>query len=411
VNKNICSAILATLLLVSALVLGACCGPAHYTLSISSNPAEGGSISPSGGSYVDKTEVTLTATPAAGYRFDHWGGNASGVATTVEITMNSQKTVTAYFTRCYDLSVSCNPTEGGGSVNISSGKYDAGTGVTLVAAPVIGYKFDHWGGDASGTTDNTVITMDGDKTVVAVFSKVIYTLESRLSPGGGGSVDPPDGNYEAGANVTLTAIPATGYRFDHWGGDASGVATTLNVVVDGNKTVTAYFTRLYTLSTSSNPADGGSVSPTRGTYDAGTVVTLTATAALGYTFKNWSGTDSNSVNPTTVTMNSDKSVTVSFTKLTAHAQEPIDGELYGQVVSIPIQLSAGQWVQGEIIANTYDIGAQIQDPNGNVVKELGRIRQATFSLQAQTSGTYKFVIYENYGIGHNFYTLTYTIYS
>jgi hypothetical protein len=138
---------------------------------------------------------------------------------------------------------------------------------------------------------------------------------------------------------------------------------------------------------------------------------LTATAALGYIFKNWSGTDSNSVNPTAVTMSSDKSATVYFTKLTAHPQEPIDDELYGQIVSIPIQLNAGQWVQGEIIANTYDIGAQIQDPNGNVVKELGRIRQATFSLQAQTSGTYKFVIYENYGIGHNFYTLTYTIYS
>jgi len=78
VNKNICSAILATLLLVSVLVLGACCSPARYTLSTSSNPAEGGSISPSGGSYVDKTEVTLTAAPAAGYRFDHWGGQCLG---------------------------------------------------------------------------------------------------------------------------------------------------------------------------------------------------------------------------------------------------------------------------------------------------------------------------------------------
>jgi hypothetical protein len=410
VNKNICLAILATLLLVSVLVLGACCSPAHYTLSISSNPAEGGSISPSGGSYVDKTEVTLTATPAVGYRFDHWGGNASGVSTTFQITMNSQKTVIAYFVRLYEFSVLTSPV-GGGSVNVNSGTYDAGTEMTLVAAPAIGYRFDHWEGSISGSSDNTVITMDSDKTAVAVFTKVIYTLENRLSPGGGGSVDPPGGNYEAGATVTLTAMPGTGYRFDHWGGDASGPSATLNVVMDGNKTVTAYFTRLYTISTASNPSEGGSVSPTRGTYDAGTVVTLTATAALGYIFKNWNGTDSNGVNPTTVTMSSDKSVTVYFTKLTPHDQTPVNGELYGQVVSIPIQLSAGQWVQGEIIANTYDIGAQIQDPNGNVVKELGRIRQATFSLQAQTSGTYNFVIYENYGIGHNFYTLTYTIYS
>jgi hypothetical protein len=211
--------------------------------------------------------------------------------------------------------------------------------------------------------------------------------------------------------VTLTAIPATGYRFDHWGGDASGVLTTLNVVVDAGKTVTAYFTRLYTLTATCNPTEGGSVSPSRGTYDAGTTVALTATAELGYAFKNWSGTDNNGINPTTVTMSSDKAVTIYFTKLTPHEQEPIDGELWGQVVSIPIELSAGQWVRGEIIANTYDIGARIQDPHGTVVKELGRLRQITFSLQAQTSGEYNFVIYENYGIGHNFYTLTYTIYS
>ena len=287
-NKNICLAALAILLVVSALVLGACCSAAHYTLSTSSSPIAGGSISPSGGSYVDKTEVTLTATPAAGYRFDHWGGNATGVATTVEITMNSQKTVTAYFVKLDNLSVLTSPV-GGGSVNIGSGIYDEGTEVTLVAAPAIGYKFDHWEVDASGTSANIVITMDADKTVKAVFSKVVYTLENRLSPGGGGSVDPPGGDYEAGANVTLTAIPATSYRFDHWGGDASGTLTTLNVVMDGNKTVTAYFTRLYNLSASCSPTDGGSVSPTRGTYDTGTVVDLTATAALGYVFKNWSG--------------------------------------------------------------------------------------------------------------------------
>ncbi len=410
-NKNICLAILSILLLVSTLVLGACCGTSHYALTISSNPSEGGSVSPGGGSYSDNTELALTATPAAGYRFDHWGGNASGVANTVQITMDAKKTVIAYFTKLYNLSVSCNPIVGGGGVNISGGIYDEGKELTLIATPAIGYRFDHWEGSISGTTDNTVLTMNSDKTIVAVFTKAIYTLENRFSPGGGGSVDPPGGNYESGATVTLTALPATAYRFNHWGGDASGTSTTLNVVMDGNKTVTAYFTRTYNLSTSSSPSEGGSISPTRGTYDAGTVVDLTATATLGYIFKSWSGTDNTSVNPTTVTMNSDKSATVYFTKLTEHPQEPMEGELYGQIVSIPIQLNAGQWVQGEIIANTYDIGAQIQDPNGNVTKELGRIKQATFSFQAQTSGTYNFVIYENYGTLHNFYTLTYTIYS
>lgn len=191
-NKNTCLAALAILLVVSALVLGACCSTAHYALSTSSVPTAGGSISSSGGSYVDKTEVTLTATPAPGYRFDHWGGNATGVATTAEITMDSQKTVKAYFVKLDNLSVLTSPV-GGGNVNLGSGIYDEGTELTLVAAPAIGYRFDHWEVDASGTSANIVITMDADKTVKAVFSKVVYTLENRLSPGGGGSVDPPGG--------------------------------------------------------------------------------------------------------------------------------------------------------------------------------------------------------------------------
>lgn len=412
-NSRICLGVLTVLVLVSVLALGACCSPAKYALSTSCSPVTGGSVSPAGGSYVDGTEVTLAVTPASGYRFDHWGGDVSGISTTLNVTMDAEKTVTAYFIRQYSLSALVIPVDGG-IVHLKSGLYDIydeGANVTVAATPAIGYKFDHWEGDASGTSSSVVVTFDADKTVVAVFSKVEYLLNSRVNPSGGGSVDPSGGSYESGASVTLTAIPSSGYRFDHWGEDASGTTATLNLVMDASKTVTAYFTRLYTLSTTCSPAEGGSISPSRGTYDAGTAVALTAAAELGYAFSRWSGTDSNGVNPTTVTMSSDKSVIVYFTELTAHDQEPITGELWGQVVSIPIDLSAGQWVRGEIIANMYDIGVQIQGPNGNVVKELGRIKQTTFSFQAQTSGRYNFVIYENYGLGHNFYTLTYTIYS
>jgi len=69
----------------------------------------------------------------------------------------------------------------------------------------------------------------------------------------------------------------------------------------------------YALTTAVSPAGSGTVSPSSGTYAAGTVVTLTATAAADYSFSSWSGTDNNAINPTTVTMTSDKSVTAHFT--------------------------------------------------------------------------------------------------
>ena len=68
-----------------------------YTLSTSVSPSGSGSVSPSSGTYDEGTQVTLTASPASGYTFDHWGGDASGTSSSTTITMNSNKSVIAYF--------------------------------------------------------------------------------------------------------------------------------------------------------------------------------------------------------------------------------------------------------------------------------------------------------------------------
>jgi uncharacterized repeat protein (TIGR02543 family) len=74
----------------------------------------------------------------------------------------------------------------------------------------------------------------------------------------------------------------------------------------------------YTLTTTANPSAGGSISrsPNATTYTAGTVVTLTATPASGYTFTGWSGGASGTNATTTVTMNANTSVTANFTNST-----------------------------------------------------------------------------------------------
>jgi len=74
-------------------------------------------------------------------------------------------------TSTYTLSVITSPS-GTGWVSSSSGEYEYGDQVTLTASATSGYTFDHWGGDASGTSPTTTITMYCDKSIIANFKAV-----------------------------------------------------------------------------------------------------------------------------------------------------------------------------------------------------------------------------------------------
>jgi uncharacterized repeat protein (TIGR02543 family) len=143
-----------------------------------------------------------------------------------------------------------------------------------------------------------------------------YTLTTNVSPPGAGSVSPPGGDYDSGMSVTLTATPASGYTFDHWGGSATGTNPTTTIIMNSDKSVTAYFEAApetkFTLTTNVSPSGAGSVSPSGGEYDPGATVTLTASAGSGYKFAHWSGSATGTGTTTTITMDSDKSVTANF---------------------------------------------------------------------------------------------------
>jgi uncharacterized repeat protein (TIGR02543 family) len=65
--------------------------------------------------------------------------------------------------------------------------------------------------------------------------------------------------------------------------------------------------------------------PAGGTYDDGTVVTLTATPASGYTFTGWSGDLGGTTNPVRITMNGDKAVTATFSAVPSYTLAPSAG--------------------------------------------------------------------------------------
>ncbi len=134
---------------------------------------------------------------------------------------------------------------GQGTVSPASGTYDEGTLVNLTASAAAGWEFSQWGQDASGISPTTTVTMDNDKSVTATFIEVVNPVYFSLSVStiGEGSVtlNPDGGTYIEGTIVNLTANPASGYKFDNWSDDASGISTTTTVTMDADKNITANF--------------------------------------------------------------------------------------------------------------------------------------------------------------------------
>jgi len=148
-----------------------------YDLTVDVDPVEAGEVTLSEeGPYKEDTEVTLTATPADDYVFDHWSGDGDleGTANPVTITMDSDKTVTAHFTPVmYSLMVEVFP-DYGGTVQISPLKdsYAPGTEVTLtVSLNKTTYSLTYWRmeGIIIGYENPITIIMDSDKEITAVI--------------------------------------------------------------------------------------------------------------------------------------------------------------------------------------------------------------------------------------------------
>lgn len=100
-----------------------------------------------------------------------------------------------------------------------------------------------------------------------------------------------DGNYPCGTQVNITTTPydANEFRFEKWVEGDSVVSTSPNYsfVITQNRVFNAiYITRSYTITATTNPAQG-TVSDTSRSYVYGTTITVTATPLYGYEFVGW----------------------------------------------------------------------------------------------------------------------------
>ncbi len=156
-----------------------------------------------------------------------------------------------------------------------------------------------------------------------IFEAWVLAIKAHMltiAAGSGGSTEPVPGTYfyDEGTEVSITALPESGYIFNIWTGNIPQEHeddNPITITMDSDKSITAGFIRQYTLTAAAGI--GGTTDPAPGThtYDPGTDFNMTATPNSGYEFSGWSGDASGIANPITIVMESDKSITASFSAI------------------------------------------------------------------------------------------------
>ena len=235
--------------------------PIIYTLTIQSNPVEGGTFSPtSPQDYEPGSAAIISATPSAEYVFDGWTGSVITSDQSFSMTMDANKSLTANFIKKqYPLTITI---QGEGTVSenvIKAGvatDYTSGSIIELTANPSAEWVFSEWKGDLTGTENPKQITIDKPKTVTAVFVRAQFKLTIKID--GTGTVE-YNGNpttidleifYDSETIVELSAYGFDGGKFcsdepsssfDKWTGDLNGGSSTGQITMDKDKEVKAIF--------------------------------------------------------------------------------------------------------------------------------------------------------------------------
>jgi hypothetical protein len=348
-------------------------------------------INPASGPYLSNTVVTLTPIPSANWSFAYWTNGVTGNQNPLNLTMNSPQNVEAVFTPAYPVTVS---TPGGGSVTVNGAVinpttyYPAGSVLTLAATPNSGWSFLGWQGDAGGTNNPLIFTVNGPNNIVANFGTFVATN----AVGSGQIVLNQPNPIPFGATLTVSAVPNAGKYFVTWSGAASGTNSPAQITVtSANPTVSGLFTTLPVGSVSLGVVVVGNgavaISPQQNYYSAGTSVTLSAMPVPEATsFYGWAQAALGTNSPINVVMNSNQIVEADFGALPIVNISPLNQFVVAGSNAVLTATAAG------ITPLSY----QWQNAQGVVVGATN----ATFTIgnaQATNSGDYSVVVSNSFG--------------
>jgi len=250
--------------------------------------------------------VTATADPGPPpWSFEGWTGDLVSPAEVETILMDADKEITATFnlgvptpltvtaTSCYSIEVVGKGIVAGGTTDVFT--VTSGSPVELTTVGTC-CDLNAWliDGVDVGNDDPYIFTMPVTPTTVEDLSNgPPFTLTVNVGGGGGGMVDPAEGEhpgYWCGEVVTLTATPYYSSTFEGWSGDRSSMLTETLITMDEDLLVTATFElKTFDLTDIVYPTDTVTPDP-EPPWTYGDEVTFTADAISGcYEFTGWSG--------------------------------------------------------------------------------------------------------------------------
>ena len=264
--------------------------PQNYTVSVSANPTNGGTVT-GGGTYQQGQSCTVHATANTGYTFTNWTENGTVVSTQANytFTVNGNRTLVAHFTaQTYTITATANPTNGGTATG--GGTFNYGQSCTLTATPATGYNFVRWtkNGLQVSTNANYTFNVTESAALVAQFQLQSCAVFTSAYPVEGGTTT-GGGSYLYGDNVTVTATANEGYNFINWVEDDNVVSTEANYsfTVTGSRSLTAIFElQALEITVAIDPEEAGTIIG-GGTYSYGEEVTLTIERNEDWAFQNW----------------------------------------------------------------------------------------------------------------------------
>jgi len=335
--------------------------PRTHTLTIITTA--GGTTNPASGTYtyIEGTNVQVSASPNENYTFVYWelDGSYNGTNNPTTVLMNTNHTLKAVFAMItYTLTIT---TATGGTTSPAPGThtYASGASVNVTALPSVNYFFDHWvlDGSPAGTANPISVLMNNNRTLQAVFSLINYTLAITTTIGGTTNPAPGTYTYASGSSVNVTATPYNNYKFVRWQLDGSNVTDNpITVQMNGNHTLNAVFQLLtYRLTIVSSTGGTMDLGPGVHVYTNGTSVSVTAIPDTYYVLDYWllDGNNNGSSNPFTVLMMDDHTLqpvfahvnyTLTISATTGGTTNPLPGTYTysgGTTVAVNATPSAG----------------------------------------------------------------------
>jgi hypothetical protein len=308
--------------------------PIRHLLTLAASPSGYGSIAANpasaDGYYDAGTIVSLTATPAGGCSFTGWDGALSGSVNPQPVTLSAPRSVTANFQcstppgqsfltgfalnnpslrRDFTGWVGMRFTTGASAMTISS----------LGRICVAGNAATHAVKLVSAATNSDVTSASVNMAACSAGQFVYAPIAPVVLPAGASfylasqEVSGGDQWYDLGG-VSATNAAVVNSAVYSSGSSWLSIGAVNSSYVPANFLYSTGGPTQYTLTTNVSPAAGGTIAsnPPGGTYNAGTVVQMTASPAAGCAFLNWSGALSGATNPQSVAMSGAQTVTANF---------------------------------------------------------------------------------------------------